>query len=130
MANFECNGISKLMKRIDDMGQAPDKVKKRLVNQGANLGLTQMKSDALSQFKGTGQGARSLAILEGRSGDSYLFLDVGIGEQNWYDCRGLYFQHYGFKSKSATLWMTSSYKRSKSKVSKLIRDGLKKELNL
>ena len=76
MANFECNGISKLMKRIDDMGQAPDKVKKRLVNQGANLVLTQMKSDALSQFKGTGQGARSLAILEGRSGDSYLFLDI------------------------------------------------------
>lgn len=130
MAKFQVSGLNKVMDRLDNMGQAPMKVKKQLINKGANIVLNQMKSDANSQFNGTGTGARSLAIIEARNGESYLFMDVGIGEKNWYDCRGLYFQHYGFNDNAPTLWMNSSFKRSKSKVSKLIKDGLKRELNL
>lgn len=127
MAKFEVGGMDKLMKRVDDISQAPAKVKKQLINQGSREVLSQMKNDAP---KDTGNSASHLAIVEGRSGQDYLFLDLGIGEKNWYECRGLWFQHYGFKSKSATLWMTSSFKKSKSKASKIIKEGLKRELNL
>ena len=130
MAKFQVSGLSKVLDRLDSMDQAPVKVKKQLINKGANMVLEQMRSDATSQFNGTGTGARNLAIIEARNGESYLFMDVGIGEKNWYECRGLYFQHYGFNNNAPTLWMNSSFKRSKSKVSKLIKEGLKRELNL
>ena len=126
MAKFEIGGMENLIKRIDELGSAPAKVKKGLIHQGAMEVLSQMKNDA----PGSGKSASHLAIIEGRSGDNYLFLDVGIGKPNWNECRGLWFQHYGFKSKAATLWMTSSFKRSKSKASKIIKEGLKRELNL
>lgn len=127
MAKFTLNGTKNLTKRFTDMSELPGKVKKRLINQSANIVLSQLKQDAP---KDTGKSAASLAIIDGRNGDEYLFLDVGIGKKNWEKCKGLWFQHYGFKDKSATLWMTSSFQRSKSKAAKIIRDGLKKEMNL
>lgn len=130
MAKFQVNGLGKVMDRMDGLAQAPVKVKKQLINKGANMVLSQMRSDANSQFNGTGEGARNLDIVEARNGDTYLFMDVGIGEKNWYECRGLYFQHYGFNDNAPTLWMNTSFKRSKSKVSKMIKEGLQRELNL
>lgn len=124
MANFNIKGLDKLNTRLDSMGQAPDRLKKQLINQGANIVLDQMKSDAP---KGDGGSYKHLSIVDSRSGKNYLFLDIGINYKNWDQCRGLYFQNYdGERSAGRWVqWIDRSFGRSKPKARKVIRDGIK-----
>lgn len=130
MARFELKGMDSLINKLEKLSNTPDRVKKKLVHEGAKVALNQMKTDANGQFHGTGTGAANLAVIETRDGAGYLFVDVGIGESNWYECRGLYFQHYGFYSKPPTQWMNVSFNKSKPQVKRIIKDGLSRELKL
>lgn len=130
MAKFELKGLDKLYNKVETMSSAPGRSSKAYIEHAANVILAQQKEDASNLFNGTGAGAAALKITATRSGETYTFMDIGISHDNWYECRGLYFQHYGFKSKSATLWLTKAFKKSKSKVSKDIKESLKKGMGL
>lgn len=130
MAKFEAKGINNLLKKFDNLSNTPSRVKNKIVMDAGNVILQQQKDDAKSLFKGTGRGANALAICKERTGEGYIFLDIGISSKNWRECRGLWFQHYGFYSKSATLWLTKSFKKAKPKVNRHIKESLSRELKL
>lgn len=125
MAKLTIKGLDALNNKIDTMSQAPDKVKKQLINEGAKVVLNQMKSDAP---KGGDGSYKHLSIVDARSGKGYLFLDIGINHKNWDKTRGLYFQNYDGERSSGehVQWMDKSFSRSKGKARKIISDGLKK----
>lgn len=125
MAYISVKGIESLNNKLDAMGKVTDRVKKQLVNEGANVILDQMKNDAP---KGDDNSYKKLGIVDGRSGDGYLFLDVGINHKNWDECRGLYFQNYDGERSSGehVQWIDKSFSRSHGKAKKIIRDGLKR----
>lgn len=134
MASFNVKGIEKLIRDLEKKSEAPDKVKKQLIEKSAKETLNQMKIDAP---KDSGDGAEYLKIAEERSGDGYNFIDIGINKDNWEKCDHLVYQHYGFEHyKSGKkviphyLWMDKSFKKSSKNVKKIIMEGLIKELKL
>lgn len=130
MAKFELKGLDKIYNKFDTVANAPSGLKDSVVHTAATIVLKQQREDANRLFNGTGRGAAALSIVERRSGESYSFMDIGINSSNWEACRGLWFQHWGFYSKSATLWMDESFKKSKSAASKEIKSRLSRGLGL
>lgn len=135
MATFKCNGIDKLIKRFEDMGQVTEKCKERIVTQGAAVILNQQKNDAPISTEDNEDGIHAkdyLDVVDERSGEGYLFQDVGINSKNWEKTKGLYFQNYNGQKSSGKhiLWMEKSFKISQVKAKKIIKDELIKELNL
>ena len=129
MATLEIKGITGLIDKMDVMNQAPEKVKKQLVNEGGKVVLDQLKADAP---KGDGNSYKKLSIVDGRSGKGYLYIDIGINHKNWDQCRGLYFQNYeGERSNGKHLqWLNKSFSRSKRQARNIIRNGMLRAIKI
>lgn len=130
MAQFELKGLDKIYNKFDTIAKAPAGMKDSVVQTAATIVLNQQREDVNRLFNGTGRGAAALSIVKKRSGENYTFMDIGINRSNWEACRGLWFQHWGFYSKSATLWMNKSFKKSKAAANKEIKNRLSRGLGL
>lgn len=129
MANFECKGLDRLIKKIEKISQVPERLKDEVVMDGAKEALKAQKNDAP---KGSGDGAEALKITDVRKDEGYCFIDVGINAENFDKCRGIYFQNLDGERSSGEhiMWMQKSFKSVEKKIKDDITKKISKELDL
>lgn len=129
MASFECKGLDRLIKKIDDIAKVPEELKDEIIEDVAEEVLKQQKKDAPAN---TGKGKEALDIIDIRSGEGYTFIDIGIGAENWEQCKGLWFQNFDGERSSGryVLWMENSFKSIEKSIKEDIKNRLIKEMDL
>lgn len=123
------NGFDDLINTLNDLGNITNKVGKEALEEGSEIVLKQQKKDAP---RDSGDGGKHLKIVKGNSKVSR----IGIDHSNWEECKGIYFQNYGFiHYKDGKLvdphigWVEESFKKCKDKAEKAIVDKLEKEID-
>ena len=135
MSSFEVQGMEQLVKKLETMGSASNKISNSALQAGGKIIVNAQKSDAP---KRTGTGADALKVGKIRTAKSKnKYVQIGIPDgETWMKAKGIYFQHYGFYNHVAkryiagTLWMDKSMERVAGSATSTMIEVMKKGLDL
>lgn len=135
MSSFAVKGLDELLKKLESMGTASNKVSTSALKAGGKIVVDKQRQDAP---KDTGAGANALKvgkITTAKSKNKYVQIGIPDGD-TWMKAKGIYFQHYGFYNHvvkryiAGTLWMDKSMMAVKSQVEAAMKNELEKGLKL
>ena len=135
MSSFTVKGLDELLKKLESMGTASNKVSTSALKAGGKIVVDKQRQDAP---KDTGAGANALKvgkITTAKSKNKYVQIGIPDGD-TWMKAKGIYFQHYGFYNHvvkryiAGTLWMDKSMMAVKSQVEAAMKNELEKGLKL
>lgn len=116
------DGFDSLNATLKALGNLGNKISNDVLKESASTVLTQQKKDA-PRSKDGDNGADKLAIDKITSYKGNKSIKIGITSENWEDCKGLYFQHYGYelwkngkRYEPHLGWVDNSFDKIKGKV--------------
>lgn len=134
-SSLKIEGLEELVKKLETMGTAANKVSNTALKAGGTIIVEQQKKDAP---KKTHKGANALKlgrIRTAKSKNKYVQIGIPDGE-TWMIAKGIYFQHYGFYNHvakryiAATLWMDKSVEKVADQATEAMIGVLEKGLKL
>ena len=130
---LETKGFDDLFNTLDILGNVGDKVGKNAVKAGAEVGLPYLKKYAP---KDSGDSAKKLRITSTKKFKNDWWTQMGIDDKNWEQCKGLWFQHWGFthwkngeKISKHVGWMDKAYKKAENEMGSVMIKALESELD-
>lgn len=97
MAYINIEGFDELFKTIDELGDVGNRISTSSLKKAMKPGLDIIKNNAP---KDTGGSAKALRIgTVKRYSNGGIQGKMGIDATNWNECKGLWFQHWGYENK-------------------------------
>lgn len=132
--SIELDGFDDLFETLDTLGNVGDRIGIDAVKEGLKIVTEELRSSAP---KKTGKGAKSLRIIRVKNYKSgNVWGKSGIDGKNWEQCKGLYYQNYGYENhinnKMVTKnvgWVVKAFEKAKDKASSAMINKVSKELD-
>lgn len=129
-------GFDSLYKKLQALGNVGNKIGNSVLKEEAEVVLDQQKKDAPRDKNSTDHGADNLAIDGIKSRKGTKSIGIGITQDNWEQCKGLYFQNFGFelwkdgqRIEPHVGWIDDSFEKVKDKVKEDMFNKINGEIN-
>lgn len=128
-------GFTSLNATLNALGNIGNKISNNVLKESANTVLDRQKKDAARSSDGD-NGADKLAIDKITSYKGNKSIKIGITKENWEDCKGLYFQNYGYelwkngkRYEPHLGWVNNSFDKIKDKVAEEMKSKIQSEID-
>lgn len=132
--SMDIEGFDDLLGTLDKLGKVGDRVGIDAVKEGLKIVTEELGSSAPKKTGKSAKGLRIIRVKNYKSGN--VWGKTGIDGKNWEQCKGLYYQNYGYENhinnKMVTKnvgWLVKAFEKSKDKASSAMINKVSKELD-